>query len=170
MLQVYTGNGKGKTTSAIGLVMRALGHNMKVFIIQFFKDKNFYGEQNILRKLKNVKIFSFAPKHPCFYKNVKIRLVESECKKAVDLIEKVFKERKCDLLVLDEFNNAICGKFMDIKKIVCLLKNRPKNMEVIITGRNAPKQLLKIADLVSEIKEIKHPYKKGVKCRKGIEY
>ncbi|OGS43838.1 MAG: hypothetical protein A2539_06205 [Elusimicrobia bacterium RIFOXYD2_FULL_34_15] len=170
MIEIYTGNGKGKTTCAVGLVIRALGHGMKVCLVQFFKDKAYYGEQNILKKQKNLKMYSFTPKHPCFYKNVKQEFVKSECEKAVELIEKIFKEKSYNLLVLDEFNIALCGKFIDIKKIISLLEKRPKSMEVVITGRNAPKGLIKIADLVSEIKEIKHPYRKGVKCRKGIEY
>ncbi|MDO8735386.1 MAG: cob(I)yrinic acid a,c-diamide adenosyltransferase [Elusimicrobiota bacterium] len=170
MIQIYTGNGKGKTTAAVGLGIRALGHKMNVCIIQFFKGKNFYGEQKILSKLKKIKLYSFAPKHPYCYKNAEIEKIKTDCKNALNLIEKIFKEKKYDLLILDELNIAIRDKFIDVEKIAKLLKNRPEKMEIIITGRGAHKKILKYADLITNMRLIKHPYYKGIKSRKGIEY
>ncbi|MDD5687603.1 MAG: cob(I)yrinic acid a,c-diamide adenosyltransferase [Elusimicrobia bacterium] len=170
MIQVYTGNGKGKTTAAIGLSIRTLGHGMKVCIIQFFKDKNFYGEQNVLSKLKKINFYSFAQKHPCFYKNIKIKDIKNECSEITGLIEKIFKENKYDLLILDELNVVIHDGFVDVEKIVNLLKKRPKTMEIVITGRSAHKKILKLADLVTDMRLVKHPYYKGIKSRKGIEF
>lgn len=170
MIQIYTGNGKGKTTAAIGLAIRALGHNKNVSIIQFFKDKKFYGEQKVLKHLKNLKIYSFASKHPHFYKNIKIEDIKNECEKALEKIAKIIKEKKCDLLILDELNIAIRDKYIDVEKIVRLLKNKPKKMEIVITGRNAHKKILKLADLITDMRLVKHPYYTGIKSRKGIEY
>lgn len=170
MIQVYTGNGKGKTTAAVGLAIRAIGHKLNVCIIQFFKDKNFYGEQRILSKLKKIKLYSFAPKHPYCYKNAETEKIRTDCKKALNLIKKILKEKKYDLLILDELNVAVRDKFIDVDKIAGLLKNKPEKPEIIITGRGAHKKILKYADLITDMRLVKHPYYKDVKARKGIEY
>jgi len=170
MIQVYTGNGKGKTTAAMGSALRALGHGMNVCIIQFFKVKNYYGEQRIFKKFKNLKFYSFAKKHPHFYKNIKTNDIKNECRKAILRISGIIKEKKCDLLILDELNIAIRDKYIDIEKIVRLLKNKPKKMEVIITGRAAHKKIFKLADLITNMQPVKHPYYNGIKSRKGIDY
>ncbi|MEW6557755.1 MAG: cob(I)yrinic acid a,c-diamide adenosyltransferase [Elusimicrobiota bacterium] len=170
MIQVYTGNGKGKTTAAIGLALRALGHKMNVCIIQFFKDRKFYGEQNILEHLKNLKIYSFATKHPHFYKNVKIANIKYECRNALKLVDKIFKEKKYDLLILDELNIIVRDEYVNAQEVVWLLKKAPKTMELVITGRGAHKKILKLADLITDMRIVKHPYYKGVKTRKGIDY
>jgi len=170
MIQIYTGNGKGKTTAAIGLALRALGHGMNVCIVQFFKIKNYYGEQKNFKKFKNLKFYSFAQKHPHFYKNIKTKDIKNECEKAVLIISRIIKEKKCDLLILDELNIAIRDGYIDVEKIVDLLKNKPKKMEVIITGRSANIKILKLADLITNMLLVKHPYYKGIKSRKGIDY
>jgi cob(I)alamin adenosyltransferase len=170
MIQIYTGNGKGKTTASVGAAIRALGHRMNVVIIQLFKSKNFYGEQKVLSKLNNINFYCFAPKHPYFCRNIKTQHVKKECQKTLKKIEAIFTEKKCDVLILDEINIAIRDGFIKIDDFLKILKKKPKNMEVIITGRDAHPKLLKMADLVSEIKEIKHPFNKKVKSRKGIEF
>ncbi|MBN1384246.1 MAG: cob(I)yrinic acid a,c-diamide adenosyltransferase [Elusimicrobia bacterium] len=170
MIQIYTGNGKGKTTAAVGLAIRALGHKMNVCIIQFFKGRNFYGEQKILSKLPKIKLYSFAQKHPYCYKNADIKKIKKDCKTALALIKKIFKEEKYDLLILDELNIAIRDKFINVAKIAGLLKKRPEKTEIIITGRGAHKKILKYADLITNMSPVKHPYYKGIKSRKGIEY
>ncbi|MFH1540924.1 MAG: cob(I)yrinic acid a,c-diamide adenosyltransferase [Elusimicrobiota bacterium] len=172
MIQIYTGNGKGKTTAAMGLVLRALGHEMKICIVQFFKNQNFYGEQKILKKFKNLKFYSFIKKHPHLYpaSEIKIKDIKKECEKAVVLIEKIMKEKKYDLLILDELNIVIRDKFIELSKIVKLLKEAPKEMEIVMTGRDANKKILKLADLITDMHIIKHPYYDGIKSRKGIDY
>lgn len=170
MIQVYTGNGKGKTTAAMGSALRALGHKMNVCIIQFFKIKNYYGEQKKIKKFKNLKFYPFAQKHPRFYKNIRTKDIKNECEKAVRLIAGIIKEKKCDMLILDELNVAIRDGYIEVEKIVGMLKNRPDKMEVIITGRYADKKILKLADLITDMRIVKHPYYTGIKSRKGIDY
>ncbi|MFH0947522.1 MAG: cob(I)yrinic acid a,c-diamide adenosyltransferase [Elusimicrobiota bacterium] len=172
LIQIYTGNGKGKTTAAMGLALRVLGHKMNVCIVQFFKNKNYYGEQKIFKKLENLKFYSFAQKHPHFYPDcgIKTNDIIKEVEKAVVLTEKILKEKKYDLLILDELNIVIRDRFVDIDKIVKLLKEAPKEMEIVITGRDAHKKILELADLITEMRLVKHPYRKGAKTRKGIDY
>jgi len=170
-IQIYTGSGKGKTTSALGLVCRASGHNFKICYVYFHKNpKKFgYGEINTLKKLK-VDVFGFAKEHPHFNKKINIETIKNECNKAVEFIKEIYKENKYDILVLDEILISVRDGFLPENKLIELMKRKPENLELIITGRNASKKIIDLADLVSEINEIKHPYKKGIKSRKGIEF
>jgi len=170
LIQVYTGDGKGKTTSAVGQIIRASGHNAKICFIQLFKPQKFFGEQKVLFKLKNVDYFSFCDTHPKFNKKISPKQVKIECDKLLNFIKKVFSMNKYDILVLDEFNIALRDKFINTEEIINILKNKPDNLEIIITGRNAPEKLIKIADLVTEMKKIKHPFDNGIKSRKYIDY
>lgn len=170
LIQIYTGNGKGKTTAAVGQVIRASGHKAKICFIQIFKPKRFYGEQKILSRFKNIDFFSFSHKHPFCYKNINKNKIKKECRKALCFIKKIFKNNSYDILVLDEFNIAIRDNFIRSKELIDLLKQKPTNLEVVITGRKAPKELIEIADLVTEMKKIKHPYDKGITFRKLIEF
>jgi len=154
----------------MGSALRALGHKMNVCIIQFFKIKNYYGEQKKFKKFKNLKFYSFAQKHPHFYKNIKPKNIKNECEKAVLIISRIIKEKKCDLLILDELNIAVRDRYIDVEKIVHLLKNKPKKIEIIITGRDAHKKILELADLITDMRIVKHPYYMGIKSRKGIDY
>jgi len=166
-IQVYTGDGKGKTTAAIGLTIRALGANLKVAFFQFFKP----GTSSEVRILKK-----FSPE--LYYKNFgKKGFVKNKVdSKIKDLILKGWKEIKelvksksYNILVLDEISYALNWEIIDLKEFLEFLKNKPKNLEIVITGRNVPEEILEIADLVTEMKKIKHYYDKGVKSRKGIE-
>ncbi|MDR1418418.1 MAG: cob(I)yrinic acid a,c-diamide adenosyltransferase [Endomicrobium sp.] len=172
MIIVNTGNGKGKTTAAIGQVVRALGHNLRVCIIQLFKGDSFYGEQNILRNLDGLDFFSFAKEHPNFNHNLGLGVILKQCLEALDKIREIIKENKgYDLVVLEEFNIALRDKFIDIDIFLKLVKELSSHKsKIIITGRGAPQELIDIADLVTEMKEIKHPYNSGVQAQKGIEY
>jgi cob(I)alamin adenosyltransferase len=171
MIIVNTGNGKGKTTAAIGQVMRALGHNLKVCIIQLFKSEQFYGEQNILKSLDGLDFFTFAREHPYFNHNISLDIVLKQCLEALDKIREILKGNKnYDLIVLEEFNIALRDQFIDINVFLELLKKLSYNSTVVITGRGSPQQLIEVADLVTEMKEVKHPYNSGVKAQKGIEY
>ena len=171
LIQVYTGDGKGKTTAAIGLACRARGHNLKVCYIYFHKDPKIwgYGEHKVLKKL-GIDVFGFAKKHPHFDKNTNPDDIRRECLKGVKFIKKTYQEKKYDVLILDEIIVSLHDGFLKEKEIFNLLKKRPKNLELILTGRNATKKMIEKADLVSEIKKIKHPYDSGLKGRKGIEY
>lgn len=175
-IQIYTGEGKGKTTAAVGLAVRARGHNLKVCYICFHKDhaKYGYGEYKILEKI-GVKIYEFAKRHPYFSKDDKeeqeIRKeARKECSKALQFIELLFKENKYDMMILDEIIIALRDGFIKEEEILHLLTIKPKRLELILTGCGAPEKLIQQAHLVSFINNIKHPYEAGVKHRRGIEY
>ena len=170
MILLITGNGKGKTTSAIGQIVRALGHNQKVCLIQLFKGESFYGEQNILTKLENLDFFSFAKKHPFFFYLVSKEQVIKECEQSLNKLKEISQNNKYNLIVLEEFNIALRDNFIDETFFINTVKKLNDNSNVVITGRGASQKLIDVADLVSEIKEIKHPYTKGVLAQEGIEY
>jgi cob(I)alamin adenosyltransferase len=171
LVQVYTGNGKGKTTSSVGLVCRAIHHKFKVCYIHLCKnpEKWQYGEISTLKKL-GVTVYGFAVKYPYFHKNVTIDQVKTECNKALQFINKVMKGGKYDIVVLDEILVAVSQGYLLESAVLDLIKNKPESVELVLTGRGATKRIIESADLVSEIKEIKHPYKKGMIGRKGIEF
>jgi len=172
LIQVYTGDGKGKTTAAIGQAIRALGEGLKVCFIQFFKEPKIfpYGERRVLHYLPEVDFYSFAPKHPHFFKKINSEEVKKNLQEGLSFIKKILQEKQYNLLILDELIIALRDKFLSTEELIHLLSKKPKNMEIILTGRGAPKKLIDFADLVTEMKKIKHPYDKGIKGRKGIEY
>ena len=167
MIQVYIGKGKGKTTAALGLAVRAAGSGLKVYIAQFAKGKH-YGELEALKKIKNIKIEQFG--RTCFIKKAPQRQDIESARRGFEKIKEIITKRLCDVVVLDEINIALKLKLLETKEVACLIKSAPKKIEIILTGRGAPQEILKIADLVSEIKEVKHYFKKGVKARRGIEF
>ena len=171
LIQVYTGTGKGKSTAAVGQAVRAAGHNFRVGFISFFKDPEAfgYGEYKSLEKL-GVKVFVFARKHPHLHKELNPDDVRQECLQALDFVKQLFQDPSWDMLVLDEINIAVRDGFLKEEEVLSLLEAKPEKLELILTGRGATEKITGKADLVSEVKEIKHPYTKGVKSRKGIEY
>jgi len=166
MIQVYTGNGKGKTTAALGLAVRAAGQGLKVYIGQFLKGRN-YGELRALKKIKNIKVEQFG--RTCFIKKTPSGEDVELAKKGLEKIKKVILKRTYDMVILDEINIALNLGLIKLKDIMLLIKNTPKKIELVLTGRYAHPKIIKIADLVSQIKAVKHYYKKGIKARKGIE-
>lgn len=172
LIQVYTGNGKGKTTAAVGAAIRALGQGLRVCFIQFFKPgENFsYGEQKILSKFKNLKLHYFTSDHPYFEKKISRSEIRKQCLEGLEFIKRIFKENNFDLVILDELNIALRDGFLKWEEVLSVLKSKPKNLEVIITGRGAPPGLIDYADLVTEMKPLKHPYYSDIKGRRGIEY
>jgi len=171
MIHVYTGEGKGKTTAALGLAIRARGHGFRVCYISFHKDPNRWrsGEQKILDKA-GIKIFSCSKEHPCFSKGVKRKQIREKCLRALDLIYSVFKKNNYDLLILDEILITVRDKYLKESEVLKLLNSKPKYMELVLTGRGATKRIIKKADLVSLISEVKHYYRAGLGARKGIEF
>ncbi|MGQ9780971.1 MAG: cob(I)yrinic acid a,c-diamide adenosyltransferase [Nitrososphaeria archaeon] len=169
---VITGDGPGKTTAAIGLAVRALGNGLKVCIVQFMKNQNkgiTYGEINFFKGSKNIDIKQFGT--GSFIKGrlcspVDARLAEQGLEFAS---EKIFSG-KYDVVILDEVNIALDFGLIDLEKVMSLVRLKPDNLELILTGRNAPKELYQVADYVVSINSIKHPYDNGVEARKGIEY
>ena len=173
-IQVYTGNGKGKTTASLGLAMRALGRCWKVLIIMFTKGGDDYGELNSFRNLspeisKNLTIVQ-AGLDRIVYENNKNADDEAEIKKGWELAKKVIKNDEYNLVILDEANIAIDLGLIDINEVIEVLKNKPDEMEIVLTGRNADPRIIELAHLVSEIKPVKHYWDTGIAARKGIEY
>jgi len=167
MIQVYTGNGKGKTTAAFGLALRAAGAGQKVYICQFCKGKD-YCEHESLKKIKNIKVEQYGA--TCFIRRAPskndIKLAQAGLAAAKNAIHANYYK----LVVLDEINVALKLKLISLKDLLSLIKETPKRIELVLTGRSAHPEILKIADLVSEIKEVKHYFKQGIKARQGIEF
>ena len=173
-IQVYTGNGKGKTTASLGLAMRALGRCWKVLIIVFTKGGDDYGELNSFRNLspeisKNLTIVQ-AGLDRIVYEQNKNADDEAEIKKGWELAKKAIQNDEYNLIILDEANIAIDLGLIDLDEVVEVLKNKPEDMEIVLTGRNANEKIIDLAHLVSEIKPIKHYWDTGIAARKGIEY
>ena len=167
LVQVYTGGGKGKTTAALGLAMRAAGHDFRVAIVQFMKLWD-YGEVKGLERL-GIDLFRYGTKEfvdPKYPSTVDFE----EANKALSKAEEVIEKGNYDLLILDEINVAIDFKLIPLKRVVELLDKKPDNLELVLTGRNCPEELIERADLVSSIDEVKHPYRRGLKARKGIDF
>jgi|UniRef100_A0A7V3VUI0 cob(I)alamin adenosyltransferase len=169
MIQIYTGNGKGKTTAALGLALRAVGHGKKVIMIQFMKGKINYGELKSAKLLKNFKIEQYG--RPDFVDKDNPAEIDKElARKGFERAKQVIKEKKYDIVILDELNVAIDYGLIPLNEVLEFLKKIPKRIEVVITGRYMPEEFNDYADLISEIREVKHYFQKGVRARKGFEY
>jgi len=169
LVQVYTGDGKGKTSAAFGLALRAVGRGLKVYIIQFIKGGFDYGELYIVEKIPNLKLSTFGRGR--FVTEIPPSEEDSKfAREAFELAKKVVKSGKYDVVILDEVNVALNLKMISTDEVMDLIKNKPKHVELILTGRYAPVQIIDAADLVTEMKEVKHPYAQGVPPRKGIEF
>lgn len=168
LLQVYTGDGKGKTTAAIGLAVRAAGHDFRVIILQFMKGR-LYGELNSLRSLPNVTIEQHGRDE--FVKKGNPDPVDLDfARKGFARAKEVVAAGDHDLVVLDEINVAVDFGLIPVADVVDLVKSRPAHMEIVCTGRYAPKELLDLADLVTEMKLVRHPFDKKINGRLGIEF
>ena len=173
-IQVYTGDGKGKTTAAMGLALRALGQGKTVDITMFTKGGDNYGEVKAFNKLqpelrKNLTL-NQAGLDRIVYTSNETENDRIIMQKGWENAKKVINSGKTDIVILDEMNIAIDLKMIDEKDVIETLKNKPKNVEVVLTGRNAHQAVIDIADLVSNIQPIKHYWNKGVQAREGIEY
>ena len=168
-IQVYTGNGKGKTTAALGLALRAAGRKKKTTIIQFMK-KSVYGELIAVKNLLNdyVKIEQYGLKN--FHTGNTVSKEETDAAEGgLSAAQRVIKNQEADILILDEINMALYFKLITLKDVQSLLEMKPPNMEIVLTGRNAHETIMDQADLVTEMKEIKHYYTTGLQAREGIE-
>jgi cob(I)alamin adenosyltransferase len=169
LVQVYTGNGKGKTSAAFGLALRATGRGLKVYIIQFIKGGFDYGELYTVDKLPNLTLKAFGRGEFITAKppdKEDVRLAEQ----ALQLAKQTVKSGKYDVIILDEVNVALTLKLIDLEEVLKLIQTKPKHVELVLTGRNAPVQVIDASDYVTEMREVKHPYSKGYQSRKGIEY
>ncbi len=169
MIHVYTGDGKGKTTSSLGLGLRAAGHGFKVHMIQFMKGQINYGELESVKLIPNFEIRQFG--RPDFVdKNNPEEIDIQLAKDGLAHAKEIVAAGDIDMLILDEVNVAVEWGLFSYREIIELIKNKPENMELVLTGRHAPREFIELADTVTEMKEIKHPYMEGITARKGIEY
>ena len=168
LVQVYTGNGKGKTTASLGLAFRAAGRGLEVLMIQFLKPPENYGEHISAGKVPNFTILSLGIDHMLSKvpRDIDIKIARETLQKAK---EEIYSGRY-DLVILDEINNVLDWKLLSPGEVIGMLKGRPENIEIVLTGRGAPKEILEYADLVTEMVPIKHPFDKGTSARMGIEY
>lgn len=200
LIHIYTGDGKGKTTAALGLALRAVGQGLKVFVIQFMKGGAYTGEFIAAKNfIPNLEILQFG--RPCLKEQKQLKLSnldaenppfdfvreEIECGECrycflndevqKDYIEQAFKKAfevinggHYHLIILDEINLALSYHFLELERLLTLLANKPEHVEIILTGRNAPPPLCQMADLVTEMKMRKHYFNEGVPARRGMEY
>jgi cob(I)alamin adenosyltransferase len=169
LVQVYTGNGKGKTSAAFGLALRATGRGLKVYVIQFIKGGFDYGEAYVVDKLPNLQLKAFGRG-----KFVTAKPPEKEdvrlAGEALQLAKSVVGNGEYDVVILDEVNVALNLKLINLEEVLQLIKSKPRHVELVLTGRYAPEGIIEAADLVTEMKGVKHPFEKGFGARKGIEY
>lgn len=167
-IQIYTGNGKGKTTAALGLALRAAGAGMKIYFAQFIKGKP-YSELSILKnRIPEITIKQYGL--GCFIVDKPTEDDINAAIKGLNEIASIILSEKYDMIVLDEVTIALYYKLFSADRLIKVLQSKSDKTEIVITGRYAPDELIKIANLVTEMKEIKHYYKDGVEARKGIEF
>ena len=169
LVQVYTGDGKGKTTAALGLALRAAGHGLKVVIVQFMKMPR-YGEHRALQYLlPQITVKAFG--RPGFIHRSGVQPEDlDQAHNALSFAREIMLKGEVDILILDEINNALYFGLLKEEEVLNFLKERPPQVEVVLTGRNAPSSIIAVADLVTEMRSIKHPYEKGIAARQGIEF
>lgn len=164
---VNTGNGKGKTTAALGVLFRAWGRGMKVAMVQFIKSSGNYGELRALRKA-GIEVITLGGGFTWLSRDIN---------RDIDLACRAWEEARArllsgsyDVVVLDEMTYAVTYGWLSVDEVIAVLKERPGHVHVIITGRNAPTELIEYADLVTEMREVKHPYQKGIRAQPGIDF
>jgi cob(I)alamin adenosyltransferase len=169
---VYTGGGKGKTTAALGIVLRALGYNHKVCMIQFIKGSWHYGEMSISKRLEpNFELVAvgkgfvgIVDDHSPKEDHVKM------AQEALEISHKKIQSKKYNVIILDEINYAINLNLIKVEDVLKIIKNKPTELNLILTGNHAMPEIIELADLVTEMKEIKHPFKSGIKAKQGIDF
>lgn len=170
MIHIYTGSGKGKTTSAFGLAMRASGQGLRVIIFQFLKPKSLVtGEEISAKKIKNIKLVKYEQSHPIFNNRITARTGKSVKNAIIDAKKAIFSG-KYDMVILDEIVNVVDQGFASKSGFLKLLKTAPKDTELILTGRGDISEIEKFADYVTVMVDKMHPFRQEVNARRGIEY
>jgi cob(I)alamin adenosyltransferase len=167
-VQLYTGDGKGKTTAALGLALRSVGYKKRVFFGQFMKGQH-YGELSALTNIDGIDIEQFGDAG-CIRREEVTDLHRQHAERGIKRIEEILLSGDYQMIIMDEIAVAIWFGIVDVERVVEVLKKRPDGVELILTGRRAPSRLIEAADLVTEMQEIKHYYRDGVPAREGIEF
>lgn len=170
LIHIYTGNGKGKTTAAVGISVRAKGSGLDVLFAQFFKEKSEHGEIELLQRIGIDTIVFDSVKSPFFNPDIDKQLLTQEVRKALDSILESVNKQHYNLVVLDEFICLMAEGVLDEADAVAFLRERPENIEIVLTGNGATDSFLEHADYVTFMKNVKHPFDKHTVARKGIEY
>jgi cob(I)alamin adenosyltransferase len=169
LVMVITGNGKGKTTAAFGQALRAIGQGYKVFVLQFMKGRK-YGEFIAAERYLPHLTIRMSGLDSFVMRDNPAAIDVELAHKGLDTAQKAINSGEYDMVILDEVNVALDFKLIDLQKVIKLIKNKPAELDLILTGRYAPPEIIKLADTVSEVQEVKHHYKSGIKDRAGIEY
>lgn len=167
-LQIYTGNGKGKSTAAFGLALRAAGAGMRVYIAQFVKGRTYSEITAIRQQLPQITLRQFG--RGCFIVEKPTDEDVTAAREGLEVVSEVLTSGEYDLVILDEATIAIYYDLFTVDELIDLLKRRAPKSEVVVTGRYAPEELIELADLVTEMREVKHYYRQGIEAREGIEY
>jgi cob(I)alamin adenosyltransferase len=175
LIQIYTGKGKGKTTAAIGAAVRALGHGWTIYMFQFLKPKGIKsGEEKLKNRYKKFHLYKQDYKCSCLCKgklSLKKNLeIKKDSLRILKKAEKIMLDKKPDMIIMDEINVAVNKKCLSEKEILDFIRKKPGKTELLLTGRRASKKIMAKADLITEMKEVRHPFNKGVRARRGIEY
>ncbi len=171
LVHIYTGEGKGKTTSAIGLAARALGGGFKVCYTSFHKRPERYGytEMDALRKL-GATVLNFAKGHPKLDRSIDPQVTKRESREALESIKELIVQQDFDMLIMDEILISVRDNYISEQSLVEFITSKPKSLELVLTGRGATPNVIALADYVSYIEKLKHPFDQGVASRKGVEY
>ena len=172
LIIVHTGNGKGKTTAALGLAIRAWGDGLRVLILQFIKGGWKYGEIETIKRLGEIDgRIELKRLGKGFQRNTDDKAEHiAAAQEALKEAGEAFESGNYDLIILDEINYAVKFELITVEDVKALLAKRPAELHVVLTGRDAKEEIINLADLVTEMKLIKHPYQKGIKAQKGIEF
>ncbi|MBR4874754.1 MAG: cob(I)yrinic acid a,c-diamide adenosyltransferase [Clostridia bacterium] len=172
MLHIYTGDGKGKTTAALGLCLRASGRGRRIAFFQFLKDGN-SGENFVFQKLDNFKILCFQTETKGFFWEMteeEKTCLKKETEKGFLCAQEYLRENLCDMLVLDEISGCIKNELISEDALLRLIKAYKEKCEIVLTGREFSEDIIEISDYCSSVSDVKHPYQKGVDAKEGIEF
>ncbi|HEC89190.1 MAG: cob(I)yrinic acid a,c-diamide adenosyltransferase [Thermoplasmata archaeon] len=167
-IHVYTGPGKGKTTAALGLALRATGANMKIHMVQFMKGRR-YSEIDAIENIPNFTISQHGRDEFVSKENPE-KIDIDLAREGFNYAKKIIEENRYDVVILDEINVAVDYNLIPLEDVIKLMQDKPEKLELVLTGRYAHPEIIKNADLVTEMLDIKHPFQKGILARKGIDY
>lgn len=171
LIHIYTGDGKGKTTAAVGLAVRAAGGGLRVCYVSFHKRPELYGytEMDSLRKL-GVMVLNYAKGHPHLDASIDETVIACEVREGISELSKLIKAEDFDLLIMDEIIISVRDGYLSENELIEFIQNKPERLELVITGRCATPRMIELADYVSYVQKLKHPFDKGILSRKGIEF
>lgn len=169
LIHIYTGEGKGKTTSALGMALRSRSHGKQILFAQFFKEREDQSELSLLEQLGVTIVVFDAIKSPFFHPSIDRGYLRDEAEKALALLQEMIFSRALDLVILDEFICLVSEDVISESEAIAFLHQKPEALEVVLTGRGATEGIMAEADYVTYMKHIKHPYDRGIRARKGIE-